>query len=272
MSINKELDEIVVGLEKHFNALGIEFFMIGAKARDLISENVKLAISPRKTSDVDFGILVDSWDELEKLRESFKTDKNIELSSNKDNKVRYNYQGTPFDLVPFGGVEKDGVVHWPPFYEKMMTVVGYQEALDSAKLITLGKSKLKVITPEMLVALKLVSWNENQTRDKDGKDINYIITNYEKIDMDVYDCLLEDHDYILDHFDHDPVLSAIALMGLRIKMFVSAEHLILIKKVLSNEKLKSKLADHMTSSYGSKDEENINNKEKLNALQYGLKL
>jgi predicted nucleotidyltransferase len=246
--------------------------MIGAKARDIISENVKLPISPRKTSDVDFGILVNSWDELEQLRDSFKSDMNIELHNNKKNKVRYKYLGTPFDLVPFGGVEKDGAVHWPPFFDKMMTVVGYQEALNTAKLINIGKSELKVVTPEMLVALKLVSWAENQSRDKDGKDINFLISNYEKIDVDVYDCLLEDHEYILDYFDHDPALSAIGLMGVRIKKFASPKHSSLVTDILSDDKKVKKLAYHMVSSYGVKDDEADVCVEKMEALLYGLKL
>ena len=86
--MNTEFQNLVQGLDKHFKNLGIDFFIIGAKARDIISEQVGLSQSVRMTRDVDFGVLVDSWDTLEKLRNSFSTDSDIRLSS-EENQVRY---------------------------------------------------------------------------------------------------------------------------------------------------------------------------------------
>ena len=77
--MNTELEDIVNGLGKHFKSLGVDFFIVGAKARDIISNESGLELSSRKTSDVDFGLFVDSWDTLDAMRELFKSDENIEF-------------------------------------------------------------------------------------------------------------------------------------------------------------------------------------------------
>src|SRR3989339_971898 len=246
--MNTDLEDIVNGLGKHFKSLDVDFFIVGAKARDIISKESGLELSRRKTSDVDFGLFVDSWDTLDAMRELFRNDENIELNPDKKNKVRYYYKGTPFDLVPFGGIEDaDGKVSWPPCYDTIMTVIGYEEALKSAKVIAIGDTEVKVVTPEMLVALKIVSWDENPARDRDAQDINYIMENYENIDADVENCLFDHYLDILDRFEHDHHLSSLAIMGIRIARFASEEHIDLIKNVLNDSDQREKLARKMVS-------------------------
>lgn len=243
--MNTELEEIISGLGKHFDSLGVDFFIVGAQARDIISNQSGLMLSPRKTSDVDFGLFVDSWDTLDAMRELFKKDNNIELNSNKDNKSRYYYNGTPFDLVPFGEIEKNGKISWPPFYDTIMTVIGYKEALANAKVVKIGNTKVKIVTSEMLVALKIISWDENPSRDKDAQDINYIMENYENINPDILECLFNNYEKILEEFDHDHHLSSLALMGIRIAKFTSEEHLKLIENIFHDSDKREKLARRM---------------------------
>lgn len=270
--MSTDLEEIVQSLEKYFSALKIDFFIIGATARDIISAEVGLQLSPRKTSDVDFGILVDSWDTLKKMRELFKVDSRIKLSSDKNNKVRHYFNGTPFDLVPFGGVEKDGKISWPPFYETIMNVVGYKEALQTSREITVGETVVKVVTPEMLVALKLVSWGENPAREKDAQDINYIISNYEIIDPDAYECVLDNHEELLKTLDYETDLASIALMGVRISKFTAQEHKKVIFQILEDVERKEKLARNMVSTSGYDDGKVETCIKKLDALRLGLEI
>lgn len=270
--MSTSLEVIIEGLGKYFSILGIDFFIVGAQARDIISNEVGLKLSPRKTADVDFGLFVDSWATLETMRDLFKSDKNIKLSGD-DNKVRYYYNGTPFDLVPFGGVEKEGKVSWPPFYDSIMTVTGYKEALENAKTIKIRDVSVKVVTPEMLVALKVISWDDNPTRQKDAQDINFIFTNYEKIDADSYECLLDNHENILEKFDYDTALSSISLLGLRIKMFTSKGHTDLIKSILNDTEKKEKLTRNMCGAISiNVEEDEAKHSLSLDALLYGINL
>jgi len=270
--MNTDLEDIVNGLGKHFKSLDVDFFIVGAKARDIISKESGLELSRRKTSDVDFGLFVDSWDTLDAMRELFRNDENIELNPDKKNKVRYYYKGTPFDLVPFGGIEDaDGKVSWPPCYDTIMTVIGYEEALKSAKVIAIGDTEVKVVTPEMLVALKIVSWDENPARDRDAQDINYIMENYENIDADVENCLFDHYLDILDRFEHDHHLSSLAIMVIRIARFASEEHIDLIKNVLNDSDQREKLARKMVSFNVVERETQVERRSSwVDALIYGM--
>ena len=269
--MSTELEDVVNGLGKHFKRLGIEFLIVGARARDIISQEAGLPLSPRRTADVDFGLFVDSWEILDSMRNQFKQDPDIKLNNYPKNKVRYYYKETPFDLVPFGGVAKEGKVSWAPFYDSIMTIIGFEEALANARIIRIGNIDIKVVTPEMLVALKMVAWNENSSRQKDAQDIHYIISNYEQIDRDAYICVLDNHLDILEYFDHDSELASTALIGIRIAKFTGQEHVALIKKVLENSERKEKLARDMITLIGTaedqKEEQNI---KILDALLYGL--
>ena len=67
MNTDPDLEEVIKGLDPYFTALGIDFFIDGARARDIISREAGLKLSLRKTLDVDFGLLVESWDNLESM-------------------------------------------------------------------------------------------------------------------------------------------------------------------------------------------------------------
>lgn len=265
------MQNVIKGLIPHFEKNKLDFLIIGATARDLISEKAKLKLSSRKTTDVDLGILVNSWQELDVLRESFKTNPNIKLSKEENNKVRHYYQGTPFDIVPFGGVEKNGKIQWPPFYDTIMTVTGYKEALISAIDYDFDGKVVKVITPEMLVALKIIAWNDNPTRNKDAQDINFLMSSYEDIDKEIYECLLDSYEEILENFDYDSALAAIALMGFRIKKFSSDSLVSQIKEVFDNREKKERFSRNMIKENTIyPEEETAIAVLKLNALMYGL--
>jgi predicted nucleotidyltransferase len=270
--MNTEIEEVISGLAEHFESQRIGFLIVGAQARDIILEKSNLPASPRKTADVDFGILVENWDALNSLRESFKSNVNIRESSNKENKTRYTYKGTLFDLVPFGkGIEKDGKVSWPPFYDTIITVTGYQEALDSAEEFEFNGRKVKVVSPEMLVALKLVSWNENRSRDRDAKDIINILTNFGRIDNNSEEYVFDNYSDIPKKFDYEMGLAVISLVGIRIKAIASKEHIKLIKILLENEEDKRKLTRSMIPERAMDIDKNESDNIKiLDSLLFGI--
>jgi predicted nucleotidyltransferase len=269
-----DIEDIVAGLSAHFEKFNIEFFIVGAKARDILSKNAGIKLSPRKTSDVDFAILVDSWKILNDLRNSFKEDSNINESSDKNNMVRYHYKKTPFDIVPFGdGVEKDGKISWPPFYTTILTVVGYKEAMSFAKVFDIGERKIKVTSSEMLVALKIVSWDENNARDRDAKDIHFILTNYSNIDPDVENDIYENFDQLIDKYSGDTKLASISILGYRLSKFTNETHKNLILSILGNEEKIGRLSRSMVGAYTvNLDEEIDHSLDLLNALLFGLNL
>jgi predicted nucleotidyltransferase len=267
--MDTDLIEIINGLSYHFNKFKIDFFIVGAKARDILAKDVGLKESPRKTADVDFAILVDSWDTLAKLKNSFDEDSNIQCQ----NKTRYKFKATPFDIVPFGkNIEQDGKISFPPFYETLLTVTGYPEAMKTAKKFKVGSHEVKVTTAEMLVGLKLVSWDENNDRDKDAKDINFIFSNYSNIDVDVELDIYDNFSNLVDDYAGDMSLATIELMGIRLNKFAAKEHKNLMIKILSDDAKKERLARSMIGSgaYSFEDKDELILKQ-INSLLAGLK-
>ena len=49
--------ESIVAVAEILESLNLKFLLVGATARDLIAEKYNIFISPRKTNDVDFGVL-----------------------------------------------------------------------------------------------------------------------------------------------------------------------------------------------------------------------
>ena len=64
----QELVELYADISGHTKALGIDFLVVGATARDMVLVHGYGATIERGTSDVDFGMNVASWDEFNALR------------------------------------------------------------------------------------------------------------------------------------------------------------------------------------------------------------
>lgn len=78
------------------------------------------------------------------------------------------------------------MIEWPPNQEAVMSVAGFQEALNNALVATISESptlKINVASPAGMFLLKLISWIERapSIRGKDVVDIYYIINHYPKI-------------------------------------------------------------------------------------------
>ena len=67
---------------------------------------------------MDFAALIESWTDLEKTTMAFESNSNINSISEEKEKIkRFYYKTIPFDIVPFGGIEHNHTISWPPFYD-----------------------------------------------------------------------------------------------------------------------------------------------------------
>lgn len=107
-------------------------FIVGAQARDLLLQYAYDLPVRRATNDIDFGIVVASWDEFTKLRDALIASEKFQ--SHKTMRQRLVHEsGLLIDLVPFGDLEKpSGQIAWPPDFSVVMTTVGFREAYDNS--------------------------------------------------------------------------------------------------------------------------------------------
>lgn len=95
--------------------LGIDYFVGGALARDLILQHVFGKNTGRATRDVDLGICIDNWGRLDALRAHLIQGGNFVAQANIAHRLIYRPPeytfGIPLDLLPFGGIERpDGTI------------------------------------------------------------------------------------------------------------------------------------------------------------------
>lgn len=84
--------------------LGIPFFLVGAKARDLFFSELFDIKTVRASLDIDIGIRVNSWDEVSGLIEGMVSTGQFEPVNKVRSRLRHTNK-TLVDIVPFGTIE-----------------------------------------------------------------------------------------------------------------------------------------------------------------------
>jgi len=197
--------EILEALERGFSKFGIDFYLVGATARDVWMRGVHEVPPKRATSDIDFGIMIkDSYifDELKNYL--------IEVegfTSYKENAFVLIWKDkTQIDLIPFGELEQEGVATVNGTGFTSMNVEGFKEVFEQAsEEIQTEDQHFKVCTLAGIVILKLIAWDDRpEMRGDDIDDIAEIIKNYFHFNSDA---IWEHHN---DLFTDDSNLDEIA--------------------------------------------------------------
>ncbi len=203
--------EVYKILEDVFSKNNIQYYLIGANARDV--QLYKAGIKPtRGTADIDFAIMVPDFDIYNYLFDELcklgfrKTEETYRLIFDKTNTV--------LDLMPYGQIEQDYTVS---FTERDITlsVLGFQEVGDFSELVTIHEENYELpVTPvEGILILKLISWNEKpEYRIKDLEDISFLIDHAWELYQE------EAFNNHLDLFDNNSDITKIAAIIIGKKM------------------------------------------------------
>ncbi|MBI4526539.1 MAG: nucleotidyl transferase AbiEii/AbiGii toxin family protein [Deltaproteobacteria bacterium] len=178
--------------------------LVGAMARDLLLHYAHKIFVGRATVDVDLGFAVADWRDFEVLRAALLASTFFEARGPVVHRI-YHRRHRPVDLIPFGGVEHpNGVIAWPPRGDKVMTVVGYREALASAIDVRLpARQRVLVVSLPMLAVLKVLVWSERHTAAprKDAADFVLILRNY--LDAGHQQRLYDEAPHLLENTNFD---------------------------------------------------------------------
>ena len=68
--IDQQIVEVVSTVKEHADSLGIQFFVVGALARDILLHYIYGIVIKRATKDIDLGIKVYNWEQFNKLKKS----------------------------------------------------------------------------------------------------------------------------------------------------------------------------------------------------------
>jgi len=228
-----QFKEIFLALERGFNKFGIDFYLVGATARDVWMKGIHDLPPKRATSDIDFGIMIkDSFvfDDLKSYlieEEGFIPSKNNEF-------VLIWKDKSQVDLIPFGDLESEGIVTVKGTGFTSMNVEGFKEVYEQAseEIIT-EDQRFKVCTLPGIVILKLIAWDDRpEVRRDDIDDIAEIIINYFHLNDEV---IFEQHsDLFTDDIELDEIASQ--FLGREIGKIVSGNPKLVerIKGILEN--------------------------------------
>ncbi|PRY22292.1 putative nucleotidyltransferase [Spirosoma oryzae] len=176
-------------IEQACDEVGIEFFLVGAVARD-ITMAIHGLESPRVTRDLDIAVLIPEPTDYDRLKE--KLLEKGQFAEVRNMPFTLKYAGdTVVDLLPFGGLEMDGqvLVNRGEAVAKL-AVTGFAEVYEhGTQHVMLDEEfTFRVCDLPGMVVLKLIAYDDNFERVKDLTDIAFILKNYEAIiDQQLFD-------------------------------------------------------------------------------------
>jgi predicted nucleotidyltransferase len=157
-----QLSEMLSALERGLNKFGIDFYLVGAVARDLWMSAINDIPPSRITGDIDFAVFIDDKGTYDNLKKYL-----IEVEGFSP------YKGNAFvlvwksviqvDLLPFGEIEdKDAGVTIEGSGLTSLYMPGFKEIYDDGlPIVELEEiHKFKFCTLPGIVILKLMAWQD----------------------------------------------------------------------------------------------------------------
>ena len=193
----------------------VDYFLMGATARDLLLRHGHNIDTGRQTEDVDFAVMVPDWDAFAKLRAALIKGANfVERPGPATHRLRHK-SGMPLDVVPFGGIERaDRTIAWPPDQSTVFDCFGAREALAASVSVMLPASvNVHVASIPALALLKMTAWQDRKLTQpgKDAGDLLLYMRHY--MDCDNFDRAARDHGDLFTVDDYDHELAGARLIG-----------------------------------------------------------
>ena len=181
---NTLLKDIVGDMIAASNDLGIEFFGVGALARN--TWYVEHDLPARGTKDIDFGVYIPDESVYNQLRNKLIRDYAYVASSN-NAFCLLSTHGIPVDLLPFGEIENNGKVLVEGKGLTAINLDGYREVhLRGLRQVNIEGDVFQVCSIPSVVLLKLIAFDDRpDQRVKDPLDVASIFRAYPDIESDL---------------------------------------------------------------------------------------
>lgn len=224
--------EMLAALERGFAAFHVDFYLVGAVARDVWMTAINEIPPSRITRDIDFAVFIEDKGTYEKLKRYLIEIEHFQPS--KENTFVLLWQGRmQVDLLPFGNIEDENAkVSFEGTGLTSLNMPGFMEIYESGlpELELEGEHRFKFCTLPGIVILKLIAWEDRpEIRRDDLKDILTILTHF----FEMYTAQIYEHHS--DLFGDDEFglnLIAARVMGREMK-----------KIAIRNEKLYERLTN-----------------------------
>ena len=195
LSQQPEITEMLYALERGLDKFGIDFYLVGAVARNVWMTGINNIAPRRTTGDIDFAVLINDKGVYEALKtyliitEGFHPYKGNEY-------VLIWKENLEVDLLPFCAIDdEDAKFNSNGLGLTSISLQGFSEIYNDG-LPTLdleGKHQFKFCTLPGIVLLKLIAWDDRpESRRDDIKDISDILNHF--FDMNDNEIFENHHD------------------------------------------------------------------------------
>lgn len=202
----EHLKEVLDVLEEVFAELNIDFYMIGAIAKEYwyTQGNKRM----RQTKDVDFAVFAASHEEYEAVRNRLKDHHFVDTRENAF--VMISPQGIQVDLLPFGAIAIDEGVELTGEGMTSIRVNGFNEVYQAgtAEAVVNTGHIFKAATLPAIILLKFLAYDDRpEKRQKDARDIAGIVQHFFELQSDL---IYENHHNLFAEGQPDRELEDIA--------------------------------------------------------------
>ena len=254
------ITEMLSALERGFNKFGIDFYLVGAVARDVWMSGINKIAPRRTTGDIDFAVLINDKGIYEALKtflvetEGFHPFKGNPL-------VLIWKDKTIVDLLPFGAIEDENIVTSDLGLTKI-NLQGFAEVYEEGlPLLDLeGIHQFKFCSLPGIVLLKMIAYDDRpEIRRDDIKDISDILNHF----FNMYDNeIWDNHSDLFDEEEVDLKLIAARVMGREMNKIAKRNEQLFkrIEKILAantNEMGNSKMAVIMIEYFYNTVKDNV---------------
>jgi len=256
------ISEMLTALEKGLNKYNIDFYLVGAVARDVWMTAINDIPPSRVTGDIDFAVFINDKNTYADLREYLI---NVEgFIPYKGNGFVLKWKNIiQIDLMPFGEIEaKPSTITVEGTGLTSLNMPGFKEIYDSGlpEAELEEKHRFKFCTLPGIVLLKLLAFQERpEIRRDDIKDISKILKHF----FDMYaDEIYEKHNDLFGDKDINLNWVAARVLGRDMGKIAQLNEalFLMIKKILKKNTLdihSSNIAKIMAEFFQNTIEENV---------------
>lgn len=207
---------VVRALQAVAQPMAVDFFLMGAAARDVMLRHAHNIMPGRQTEDVDFAVMVRDWEAFNALRTALlASDEFGERPGPATHRLRHKKTGRLLDIVPFGGIERaDRTIAWPPDQSTVFDCFGAREAFDASISVKLPDNvQLRVASIPALALLKVTAWQDRKLTQpgKDAGDLMLYLRHY--MDCGNLDRAASGHADLFEMESYDHAAAGARLLG-----------------------------------------------------------
>ena len=169
-------------LERGFEKFDVDFYLVGALARDMWL-GMNDTRPKRTTTDVDLAVFIPDTRTYNELKDYLVNEEGFNAYHG-NSFVLIWQDGTEVDLMPFGDIEDNGVVHVEGTGYTTTHVDGFREVYEAGlpEMELESGNRFKFCTMAGVVLLKIIAWDDRpEIRRDDILDISDMLKHYFKI-------------------------------------------------------------------------------------------